>query len=148
VPGLGARAATLSKSGIFGVPILNFTVMQGSTTLHLQWFSEDFQTTFSENPELDVRAGESVRMTESAPRIDDLSLLPGAAGKQIRVTGRVSDPDGIASLTVNGRKVKPRRDGSFKRKVKLPPGDSTLTVIAADRAGHSLTRMRPVHRLP
>jgi hypothetical protein len=86
-------------------------------------------------------------MTESASHLDNVLPVPGTiCAPNVKVTGTATDPDRIASVTVNGVEADVKDDGSFSRSIKIPVGDSTIVVRAADRKGNQLVRSRPVHR--
>ena len=118
--------------------------MQGRSTLTASWYDGDF-ISHEEELDVDVRRTETVTLSESAPRIDDLRPLPGTVcAHSVDVTGRASDPNGIASLKVNGKTVTVKANGSFKTTINVPSGNSTLEVKAVDTGGHNLTRSRPL----
>jgi hypothetical protein len=140
----GTRNATLGAGGSFDSPSAHATPMQGRSTLTASWYDGDF-ISHEEELDVDVRRTETVTLSESAPRIDDLRPLPGTVCvHSVDVTGRASDPNGIASLKVNGKTVTVKANGSFKTTVNVPSGNSTLEVKAVDTGGHHLTRSRPL----
>ena len=51
--------------------------------------------------------------------------------------GRASDNLGVASLTVNGKPVGLKADGSYSTTLDLPLGNTRITVTATDGAGQS-----------
>ena len=107
----------------------------------------------------DLQYGENVLRVEVKDDIGNLStehipvvrqeLPPGIhvttprhremiAQDSVLVEGIVSDPDGIAVLTVNGEPVKLNGSGKFSHRVtNLPYGPSTIEVMATDTRGKS-----------
>jgi len=55
----------------------------------------------------------------------------------VTVFGRASDNLGVASLTVNGKPVGLKADGSYSTTLDLPLGNTRITVTATDGAGQS-----------
>lgn len=88
-----------------------------------------------------------------SPDIAVLSPGPGALTdrSELRVRGTASDPDGIASVTVDGRSaiVRPTGAGSIRweQTVPIAPGDSDLLVLITDAVGESSVARVPIRRL-
>jgi hypothetical protein len=146
VTGLGVRQDFVHSVAPFGTPGVFATLIPGQHTIDADWFDASFNP-LHDSLVLDVRPNETVSLTESAPHLDDVQPVPGTVCKQsLKVTGRATDPDRIASVTVNGTEADVKSDGSFSRTVSIPTGDSILVVRAADRAGNVIVRRRPLHR--
>jgi hypothetical protein len=146
VPGLGVRYEFARGVAPFGAPSALTTVTSGQKSFDADWFDASFNP-LHESVTLDVRPTETVSLTDSAPRLDDVQPVPGIICKQsVKVTGRATDPDRIASVTVNGVEADVKNDGTFTRNITIPAGDSVLVVRAADRLGNSIVRSRPLHR--
>jgi hypothetical protein len=134
----------------FGNPAIAATSMQGQQTLTGTWYDASFNQYDVDLTPFDLRAKETVIVTESAPRLDNVQPLPGnicGGGQRITVTGTVSDPDGVAKVLLNGTPVPvSKKDGSFSAATEMPLGDGVLSVQAIDGLGNSITRQRPMHR--
>lgn len=62
----------------------------------------------------------------------------------ITVSGTASDPLGLKSLTVNGRKVNVGADGSFSTRIIVSEGTNIVTVTAENNVGLTTTVTRTV----
>jgi hypothetical protein len=80
------------------------------------------------------------------PVLSVSTLEDGAVTRKptLNVTGSAVDPDGIKSVTLNGKKAKIKADGSFTAMVKLKPGSNTVTVVATDSKGNQSVDSRTV----
>ncbi|MEI6825611.1 MAG: hypothetical protein WCK54_08480, partial [Desulfuromonadales bacterium] len=88
----------------------------------------------------------SIPFTDTTGPALTLSTLANGAitnNPTLNVSGTVSDPSGVASLTVNGATVTVT-NGSFTYPVLLLPGSNVITTIAADTLGNSTTDTRTV----
>ncbi|MFA5684525.1 MAG: caspase family protein [Lysobacteraceae bacterium] len=64
------------------------------------------------------------------------AMLQRSAGRQ-DLTGKVSNPQAIASITVNGTPVVLGGNGLFRASIDVQPGGSVVKVAATDRRGGS-----------
>ncbi len=92
----------------------------------------------------DSNAADDVYTTELAPTDATGPALTGTgagtSGTVVRVSGSVSDPSGVARLTVAGSSVRPGADGTFAVDVtRSPTGPTTVPVEAMDGAGNLST---------
>ena len=86
-------------------------------------------------------------LSPAAGPVLTLSTLPGGAvtgNATLNVAGTVTDPAGIAGLTVNGINVPVNPDGSFALAVTLAAGANTITTVATDPAGLSASDSRVI----
>ena len=146
VTGQGIRIEYLHYNAPFGATSATATVMPGQQTLSASWYDANFNA-LSDSLNLDIRPNESVSLSESAPHVDNVQPVPGnVCVATFKVTGTATDPDRVASVTVNGVEADVKSDGSFSRSIKIPVGDSTIVVRATDRKGNVIVRTRPIHR--
>jgi hypothetical protein len=76
--------------------------------------------------------------TNDAPEVEVIFPPPGVTDRDsIAVRGRVSDPEGdaITKLTINGKAVKVKGDGSFSATVPLKVGRHPLAIHVEDDGG-------------
>lgn len=108
-----------------------------------------FTSTGSFSPETvngddDVFAKELTPTDALGPKLTVSLGIAGAPAAQLRVTGTVSDPSGVASVLVGAESVRPNADGSFVLNVPAvadaaaPEGRglTTVALIVADGAGN------------
>lgn len=62
----------------------------------------------------------------------------------LNVTGTVTDPSGVKSLTINGTAATVAADGSFSRSLQLSLGANTITTVATDNANNTTTDTRTI----
>lgn len=62
----------------------------------------------------------------------------------LNVSGSVTDPVGIQSVTVNGQAATVNTDGSFSTALTLQIGANTITVVATDNSGVQKTDIRTI----
>src|SRR5690606_15238523 len=62
----------------------------------------------------------------------------------VQVSGTVSDPAGVAALTVNGQPVPVDGDGRFTARIPLDEGENVITVTARSISGVETTVQRTV----
>lgn len=89
----------------------------------------------------DANAADDVYATELAPTDATgptltAQTVAGATGGKVRIGGTVTDPSGVARLTVGGTPVSPG-NGAFS--VDVAPGGSPVPVVAMDGAGNTST---------
>ena len=64
------------------------------------------------------------------------------------ITGQVSDPSGVETVTVDGRSISVGADGWFSAAPSVPEGDSLITIVATDKAGNEARHFVMVTRTP
>jgi hypothetical protein len=57
------------------------------------------------------------------------------------IRGRVFDPSGIQSLEINGYTVKPQENGEFVASLRLPVGQTPITIVALDNNNNKTTKV-------
>jgi len=88
----------------------------------------------------------SVRtVDDKAPAIDLPSSLE-TTGASVAINGRVADASQIIEVTVNGRPIPVRKDGSFSLKRGVPRGASDIIVAAVDEWGNRAEKRITVQR--
>jgi len=87
----------------------------------------------------------SINYKKSKPTLDITAPTEGAkiTGEQntVTITGKTEDTN---TVTVNGRMVVMKNDGSFSMDFSLGEGDTTLAIIATDLAGNQTKVERKV----
>ena len=66
----------------------------------------------------------------------------------LNISGAVTGPNGIQSLTINGVQITFSSDGGFSFPVQLDLGANTITIVATDNAGHQSTSTRHITLTP
>ncbi|HQU07505.1 MAG: hypothetical protein B7X04_00280 [Parcubacteria group bacterium 21-54-25] len=59
----------------------------------------------------------------------------------VAVTGHVAR---VVAFSIDGKTILPDKNGSFSETLVLPRGGSILTLRAADRFGHTVTKSRTI----
>lgn len=87
-----------------------------------------------------------IRVSGSGPQIscDPHRYRVAQDGAEVSFRGRVADPNGIASLTVDGTPVSVAQDGSFDAGITAAFGMSFVEVIAEDAVGAITSRSCPI----
>lgn len=88
----------------------------------------------------------TVAYGSNPPTLTLSALSDGAVTTETtqNISGMVSDPNGIRSVTVNGITVQINPDGSFSYPVQLLSGSNVITVIVTNNAGVSTTVTRTI----
>ena len=88
----------------------------------------------------------TVRYSTTPPGLFISGLSDGSVTTEttVNISGIVSDPNGIKSVTVNGTDVQVNRDGSFSFAVQLVGGANSIVVVVTSNAGISTTDTRNV----
>ncbi len=82
--------------------------------------------------------------TDTAPPV--LSATTTATGARVVVSGRATDPSGIADIVVGGRRAAIGTDGSFSVTLPLSMGDGSVLVVARDGIGQTTRSSLAVSR--
>ncbi|RMG66217.1 MAG: caspase family protein [Bacteroidetes bacterium] len=80
---------------------------------------------------LEVIDREGPEITILEPALPLSRYLKLADRRQI-ISGKVHDPSGIQTVTINGQSITVSRDGIFSASLRLPDGRTDITVVAID----------------
>jgi hypothetical protein len=83
----------------------------------------------------------TIDVTGATLNISTLANNAITNNKTLNISGTVSDPVSIASLTINGASVAVS-NGSFSTAITLQSGNNTVTVVASDSVGNVTTNTR------
>lgn len=92
----------------------------------------------------------TVAFNASPPSLTISTLSDGAVTTSpvLNISGSVTGPNGIQSLSVNGTSVPLLSDGSFSFPVQLAVGANSITIVATDYAGQQTTSARTITLTP
>ena len=101
------------------------------------------------NSATDIFVRERSRLDGAGPALDVISPADGVTLSTSRafVAATVSDPSGVASVTVNGRPALLTTDGGVAARVPIA-GEAVLTIAATDTNGNRSERSVRVRRSP
>lgn len=96
----------------------------------------------------DIFVRERSRLDGVGPRLDVISPTDGSAvnASRIFVAATVTDPSGVASVTINGRPAVVSADGGIAARLAIV-GDAVVTIAATDSAGNRSDRVLGVRRI-
>jgi hypothetical protein len=101
----------------------------------------------AQNPLGDARAARSVVRDSRGPELTATSAVERGltAEPSIEISGRVGDPSGVRSVTVNGVPT-PVADGAFRARAALGVGANAIGVEAVDAAGNTSSTVLEITR--
>ncbi|HET6419778.1 MAG TPA: Ig-like domain repeat protein [Geobacteraceae bacterium] len=92
----------------------------------------------------------TVQFNASPPTLTVSTLSDGAVTTSpvLNISGSVTGPNGIQSLTLNGTTVPLLSDGGFSFPIQLALGANNIIIVATDNAGHQTTSTRTITLTP
>ncbi len=122
------KKLTISDDGTFSLPSLN--LVDGTNTVSARITDEKGNAS-------DLSNVLSILYKKTPPTLDVATPVDGTATsgepKRVTVSGKTDEE---TAVTVNGRLVFVRPDGSFAYDYPLSDGNTVLTVVATDKAGN------------
>ena len=88
----------------------------------------------------------TVTVDATGPSLTLSTLADGAItnNSTLNISGTVSDPDGVAAVTINNASVSIAADGSFSSAITLHAGPNTITTVAVDTLGNQTKDIRTI----
>ena len=91
-----------------------------------------------------------ITLDTTPPELQISALSDGSltANPALNISGTVTDPSGIADLTINSQSVTVDQNGGFSYVLTLMSGANTITVTATDAVNNQTTNSRTVNLRP